>query len=336
MAAEGEGESADYIGIPRQFISPDAVTGVHLYLYVGNRYVLYRSGHEPVDAESLEKLKNREIETLYVSSAQADQLEAYVADHVREVVTAAKTPREQARYLRDATRAVLRLTLGRIQSVDDIERVRGVSDVLADTVAGNASLLSGVVRFAEGNEQLFVHSANVAAYAVVLAARRDEFTDEHLSAIGVGALIHDIGLASVDSGLLGRPDDQRTDVERHFLARHPRRGAVSLEQAGIDDPIILDIVRNHHGSGEGRLSLPAQIVQLADVFDSLTSQRRQNAPHGPFAALYEMRHRMSDRFSPELIREFVLTLGGMTEIAPDSPVAPLSRRRPPPGSADAA
>jgi HD-GYP domain-containing protein (c-di-GMP phosphodiesterase class II) len=334
MTPEVDGESPDYIGIPRQFISPDAVTGVHLYLYVGGRYVLYRSGHEPVDAESLEKLKHREIETLYVSSAQSDQLEVYVSKNVGNVVRAAKTPEEKARYLRDATRAALRQSLGRIESPGDLKRLQGVSDVLAETVAGNASVLSGVVRFAEGNEQLFTHSANVAAYAVVLAARRDEFTDQDLSAIGVGALVHDVGLATVEPALLAKTDEARTDMERHFLARHPRRGAVSLERAGIEDPLILDIVRNHHGPGENtRLTLPVQIVQLADVFDSLTSQRRQHTPHGPFAALYDMRHRMRDRFSPELIREFVLTLGGMTDISPDSPVAPLSRRRQPPANA---
>ncbi len=330
MTPDVDGESPDYIGIPRQFISPDAVTGVHLYLHVGGRYVLYRSGNESVDGESLEKLKHREIETLYVSSAQADQLEAYVAAHVGDAVRAARTPQEKARYLRDATRATLRQSLARIESPGDLDRLRGVSDVLSDTIANDSSILSGVVRFAEEHEQLFTHSSNVAAYAIVLAARRDEFTDKDLSAIGIGALIHDVGLAAVEPTLLTKPDDLRTDLERHFLARHPRRGATSLEQAGIDDPIVLDIVRNHHGSGEsGRLSLPVQIVQLADVFDSMTSQRRAHTPAGPFAALYNMRHRMDGRFSPELIREFVLTLGGMTDIAPDSPVAPLSRRRPP-------
>jgi HD-GYP domain-containing protein (c-di-GMP phosphodiesterase class II) len=336
MTLDVDGESPEYIGIPRQFISPDAVTGVHLYLNVGGRFVLYRSGHEPVDAESLEKLKHRDIETLYVSAAQAEQLDSYVANHIGDVVRAAKTPQEKARYLRDATRAVLRGTLGRIESPGDLKRVQGVSDTLAETISNNASLLSDVVRFAEGNEQLFVHSANVAAYAIVLAARRDEFTDKDLSAIGVGALVHDVGLATVEPALLTKPDEMRTDMERHFLARHPRRGAVSLEQAGIDNAIVVDIVRNHHGGGEGgRLTLPTQIVQLADVFDSLTSRPRHNTPQGPYAALYEMRHRMGERFSPELIREFVLTLGGITDVSPDSPVAPLSRRRQPP-AADAA
>ena len=96
----------------------------------------------------------------------------------------------------------------------------------------------------------------------------------------------------------------------------------------MDDPLVLDIVRHHHGVPAGeQLSMPAQIVQLADVFDSLTSQVKSGAPNGPFAALYDMRHRANGRFSPDLIREFVPTLGGMSDVVADSPVAPLSRRR---------
>lgn len=290
--------------------------------------MLYRSGHEPIDAEALAKLRSRSIDSLYVLAEQRNQLEEYVVKHLRSVIASATDSAQASRVIRDATRAVLRSTLGNIDTIDDFERLRGVSDVLTDKIANSQSLLSGVVRFAEGDERLLTHAANVAAYSVVLASRIPGLSSDELSSIGVGALVHDTGLSTVDPELLYKPDEERTDLERYFLGRHPGRGAAQLEQAGVDDPIVLDIVRHHHGVADGeQLSLPAQVVQLADVFDSLTSQSRQGAPNGPFAALYDMRHRGNGRFSPELIREFVLTLGSMTEVVADSPVAPLSRRR---------
>lgn len=290
--------------------------------------MLYRSGHEPIDAEALAKLRSRSIDSLYVLAEQRNQLEEYVVKHLRSVLASATDSAQASRVIRDATRAVLRSTLGNIDTIDDFERLRGVSDVLTDKIANSQSLLSGVVRFAEGDERLLTHAANVAAYSVVLASRIPGLSSDELSSIGVGALVHDTGLSTVDPELLYKPDEERTDLERYFLGRHPGRGAAQLEQAGVDDPIVLDIVRHHHGVADGeQLSLPAQVVQLADVFDSLTSQSRQGAPNGPFAALYDMRHRGNGRFSPELIREFVLTLGSMTEVVADSPVAPLSRRR---------
>jgi HD-GYP domain-containing protein (c-di-GMP phosphodiesterase class II) len=333
----GIADHGDYISIPREFIAPDMVTGVHLYLFVGGRFVLYRSGHEPVDADSLGKLKRRDVENLYVAAAQREQLEDYIAAHVEQVLSAAVTPEQQSVVLRDATTAVLRSMLHRLDDTRSFDRVRHVSDLVVDRVADNAALLPGIVRFGKGQERLFTHSANVAAYAVALAARHGKFSEDDLSSIGIGALVHDVALTRVDPGLLQRPASQRTDMERDYLARHPRRGGTMLEQAGIEDPVVLDIVRNHHGATGGeRPSLAAQIVQLADVFDALTNRSDARSQHGPFAALYEMRHRMDGRFSPELIRDFVLMLGTLGNVDLDSPIAPLSRRLATPGQQQSA
>jgi HD-GYP domain-containing protein (c-di-GMP phosphodiesterase class II) len=326
---EDEAESAEYLSIPREFISPDSVTGAHLYVFIGGRYVLYRSGNQSVDSESLAKLKRHNIDSLYVLAEQRAELERYVVDHLRVVLESATESVQIARIIRDATRAVLRSTLGKIETPTDFDQLRSVSDVLNRKLVDNHALLSSVVRFAEGDERLLTHAANVAAYSVVLAAQMPDMSLDDISSIGVGAMIADCGLASIEPELLHKADGQRTDLERYFLGRHPGRGAASLEQAGVRDPIVLDIVRHHHGVADGEtLSVPAQIVQLADVFDTLTSgEAKQGGPNGPFAALYEMRHRTDGRFSADLIRRFVFTLTAMTDVVPDSPVAPLTRRR---------
>src|SRR5690606_16226807 len=139
-----------------------------------------------------------------------------------------------------------------------------------------------------------------------------------LSSIGLGAIVHDVALARADPELLDR-SERASEMERDLLARHPRRGAAMLEQAGIADPVVLDIVRHHHGAEDGgaagaALSSPAQIVMLADVFDSLTNGVDAAGRQGPFAALYEMRHRMEGRFPPELIRDFVIMLGAIARV----------------------
>src|SRR5690606_23943944 len=110
--------------------------------------------------------------------------------------------------------------------------------------------------------------------------------------------------------MLWRPESVLTDMERDYLARHPKRGAATLHRAGVTDPIVLDIVHNHHqdeGSAQ-RLSPHASIVRLADTFDTLTSLSSADDRQGPFAALYQMRHRM-EGFPPDLVRDFVLMLG---------------------------
>ena len=167
---------------------------------------------------------------LYVLTEQRHELENYVVKHLRSVIASANDSVQSSRVIRDATRAVLRTSLGAIDSAEDFDRLRTVSDVLTDKIANNQSLLSGVVCFAEGDERLLTHAANVAAYSVVLASRVPGLSADDVSSIGVGALVHDIGLASVDPELLFKPDEHRTDLERYFLGRHPGRGASQLEQ----------------------------------------------------------------------------------------------------------
>ncbi|MPZ98561.1 MAG: hypothetical protein GEU80_04330 [Dehalococcoidia bacterium] len=326
MATEGATTTSAYLAIPRELIAADTVTGVHLYLLVGDRHVLYRSGRQPVGAESLEKLRRRNVAVLYVDARQGDLLRSYMTRHLDVLLREAATPQQQSTVLREATRAVLQATLHRLDEAEAFEQVRLLSDVATRRIAADVALVPGVVRFAGDDGRLFTHATNVSAYAVALASRTDQFALEEVVSIGLGALVHDAGLAGVAPALLWRPEGTLTDMERDYLARHPKRGLATLQRAGVADPIVLDIVHNHH-QDEGpaqALSPHASIVRLADTFDTLTSLGADDR-QGPFAALYQMRHRM-EGFPPGLIRDFVLMLGTLTGVDVSSPIAPLSRR----------
>jgi HD-GYP domain-containing protein (c-di-GMP phosphodiesterase class II) len=325
MTADAHGRS--YIAIPRDLVAADTATGVDLHVRVGAHFLLYRSGREPVDVRSLAKLRRRAVETLYIEAEARPALDAYLARMLDRRLDEAPSIEAVGAILRDSVTTSLR---GAFQQLDDsnaIQRVRDASDAAVRRIAGDNQVVPHLVRFALGDERLYVHSMNTAAYAIALASRRDELDLDTLRSIGIGALAHDVGLASTDPTLLGRDESALTEGERAYLAKHPQRGHGMLVEADIEDPIVLDIAHDHHTLGAG-LPLHVQIVQLADTFDALTN-RPGRTDSGAYRALYTLRESMRGRYRPDLLRDFVLMLGSL-ELDDESAITPL---HPPPEAA---
>ena len=319
-----------YIGIPRDLIAADAVTGVDLYVLINGRYVLYRSGTKPVDEHALQKLRRRDVETVYVRTEQVEDFNQYVIEHLEVALERAPSAAARVKLLRRAVETVLQGSLSRLDDPETYQRTKQLSDVTVRSIADDSSVLAGLVRFGEGDERLLARSLNVAAYAIALAQRQPQFTREDLYSIGIGALIRDAGLARATESLTPE-DEELTDMERSYLDRHAHRAASMLKDAGVSDQIVFDIVSGHHDWPYNReIPLHTRIVQLADRFDAMTNVPGAEQATGPFAALAEMRRRASDQFSPDLIRDFVMLLSTATTSADHTgPATPLSRRRQP-------
>ena len=299
----------EYIAVPRDVIAADTATGADLYIYVGGRHLLYRSGREPVDGRSLAKLRRRSIQMLYIKAAARPALDAYLARMLERRLAAAPTLEAAGTILRDTVRASLRLAFQTIDDGDAVQRVREASDATVRLIVDDTQIVPHLVRFAVGDERLYVHSMNTAAYAIALAARRDDVSPEELKSIGIGALAHDIGLATADARLLSRDESALSESEHAYLVKHTERGLTVLQEAGVTDPVVLDIAAEHHSTGL-ELPLHVQIVQLADSFDTMTN-RPGRTDSGAYRALYKLRESVEGRYEPGLLREFVLMLGGL-------------------------
>lgn len=310
----------EYFAIPRDVIAADTATGADLYIHVGGRYLLYRSGREPVDGRSLAKLRRRSIQMLYIKSDARPALDAYLARMLERRLASAPTLEAAGTILRDTVRASLRLAFQSIDDGDAVQRVREASDATVRQIVDDTQIVPHLVRFAVGDERLYVHSLNTAAYAIALGAARDDVTAEELRSIGIGALAHDIGLATADVRLLSRDESVLSDSEHAYLLKHPERGVSVLQEAGVVDPLVLGIAARHHETGDD-LPLHLQIVQLADSFDTLTN-RPGRTDAGAYQALYTLRESIEGRYDPDLLRDFVLMLSTL-ELEENLTLTPL-------------
>ena len=124
------------------------------------------------------------------------------------------------------------------------------------------------------------HCQRVSDYAVRLG-RRVGMPDEQLDALRVAAVLHDIGKICIPAGILNKPGPL-TEKEQVLVRTHPAAGEEICSPLKSLRP-VLPIIRHHHermdGSGypDGlageEIPLAARVLQVADIYDALTSDR---------------------------------------------------------------
>lgn len=137
-------------------------------------------------------------------------------------------------------------------------------------------------------------------------------------ALVAGAISHDVGICQLQEKL-HRQTTPLTDNQWQRIQRHPNDSAELLRQAGVDDPIWLDVVAQHHerldGSGypaalNGNQIRPeSRILSIADIY---TAMIRPRAYRDAFVAKDALRNLFKDRgatVDPQLVELFVRSIG---------------------------
>ena len=137
---------------------------------------------------------------------------------------------------------------------------------------------------------------------------RDEMLD-----VGVGALLHDIGMIALSNDILNKPD-ALTDIEYHKVKQHPQNGYEILKEIGKFSDISLTIVRYHHERFDGNgypsmmkgnaIPRSAQIAGICDTYCAVTTDRVYRNGMPAEKALEIMRQDSSIMFNPEIYAQF--------------------------------
>ncbi len=116
-------------------------------------------------------------------------------------------------------------------------------------------------------------------------------------ALGVGALLHDIGYVRLPRNLY-RKSTPLTDQEQTLMQKHPQLGVTVLTQVDSIPDAVFRIITQHHefqdGSGfpnhvkHDALSPLAQLVGLADTYDDLVSAGHGRPPLLPHDAIRQL------------------------------------------------
>ncbi len=187
---------------------------------------------------------------------------------------------------------------------------------IADAILSAPELAIEVMGDRLGGEELYFHSLNVTMLSLMMA-RDLKLPAELVSALGVGALLHDIGRKEIPDRILLKTEPLST-AERNFYELHPQYG-VDIGRRMQLAPTALAIVGQHHelfdGTGypaklKGEAINPlARIVAIANYYDELCNPVVLADALTPHEALSQMFARMRGKFDPNFLKVFIRCLG---------------------------
>ncbi len=176
-----------------------------------------------------------------------------------------------------------------------------------DTVKAFAAAIDCKDKYTEG------HSVRVGRYSEIIAAELDWSPDQIEGAATAGYL-HDVGKLTVERKIINAP--YRINAkESAELNKHPAVGFEILQPIHHPYTDVPLAAKYHHERLDGRgypdglydreIPYIAKIVNLADSFDAMTTDRPYKARRPAGEVIEDLRRNAGKQFAPELVTAFL-------------------------------
>ncbi|MEK8127450.1 HD-GYP domain-containing protein [Paenibacillus filicis] len=260
----------------------------------------------------IQRLQQFGVDYLYIADPATDdvQVEDVISDAtktraIQEIRTQFRTFMEKNSAPKVSKGHVLGRAFGNV--------IKMIIDDLSENKPGTLIMLSNMNVM---NNYLYQHSLNVCIYVTMLGMVNG-YTRDELTTIGMGALLHDIGLTKVSPDLLNKPG-KLTPQEYEEIKKHPELGFKILKDEPNMPLLSAHCAFQHHerenGSGYPRGILGKDIheyakwIAVADSYDAMTSHRayrKAMLPHQAMEVLFAGVGTLYDQKKVALFRDNV-------------------------------
>lgn len=227
--------------------------------------------------------------------------------------------RQRAKKLHAEANRIVQDMMGDIRMGKQItvERVEPLVGRVVESIFRQQNALLPLAQLKNHDDYTFQHCVSVCALMTSFARALD-LPREIIREIATGALLHDVGKATIPDTILNKPG-KLTDTEFEQIKTHVVQSKIILETTPGISPIALAIAAQHHerfdGSGyPNRLKGEAidrygQMGAIVDVYDAITSDRCYHKGMPPTEALRKMLEWSKFHFNPELVQVFIRSIG---------------------------
>jgi len=198
-----------------------------------------------------------------------------------------------------------------------LEGVSSTIDILISDYAKEADIVQQLLDVSTKDYSTILHSINVMAFSLAFASYAN-MGPSQTKALGIGALLHDVGKTKVNQDILVAPR-KLTDSEFDEMKSHTTIGYQILSSCNFSDKDIVLAALEHHekldGSGyplkKKKISEIAQILGIIDCYEALTNNDRPyRSAMVPFDALGLIKEDvLKGKFDKNTFQQFIYSLG---------------------------
>ena len=261
----------------------------------------------PVTSRYLRRLKEMGYSSVYIEEKGYEDIEVndVISDKTRmEAVSAIS---ETFESVRGSDSRSDKVTLDR-------GRVSGIADKIVDDLTGSGDQIMDLIDLKSFDNYTFMHSVNVSVLTVLCASHIGKFTSMELRDMAMGALLADIGKAHVPLEIVQKKG-RLTPDEFAYMKKHTKIGYEILLHKSNMKPLVASVALQHHeyhnGSGYpnalvgDKIHIWSRYTALADVYDSLTSDRAYKRRLPPLVGLEYLKLGSGTHFDPACLDDFI-------------------------------
>jgi putative nucleotidyltransferase with HDIG domain len=168
-----------------------------------------------------------------------------------------------------------------------------------------------------GGDDVYYHALNVTILAMMLAKELG-ISAEMAKEMGVGAMVHDIGLMKIPERVSKKDPGEYNSAERNLRAMHVGYGVEIAQQIGLTAGAVAIIDQHHEladGGGypkalkEAAMTPAARVVSLVNYYDNLCNPIDISKAMSPHDALSLMFAQRRSKFEARALALLIRSLG---------------------------
>lgn len=302
----------EYYLIPGEVFQPGDRIDSDIFFYHQRNYVLFKSHGQTWGIDDDQRLKSTNVNEVYAKFRSQREHHDFLHRKVRGVLSRPNCPTEKKAKVLYETAAPILQNVYSTPNSGDLMQSAGTYVKSCIQYLNDRGSLPELFKLSGDSLNEHTHALHVSAYAVALAKKVKIIDQTQVYALGLGALLHDIGKSRIDPAILDKPGELN-DEEWQLIRQHPEFGEQILYHRDIVPALSRRIVLEHHERVNGK-GYPkgiksqhhfSRIVAIADCFNTLTSPRAYAKAMTPFDALKFMVQTMKFEFDQELLTAFI-------------------------------
>lgn len=215
------------------------------------------------------------IKREYVSKlSQLGIQDVFVKDNASSLMEVTEMKEEVERGVSDKIKDLMAQTS--LSESSELKEIVDTVGCIISNILEDERIVEKVIDIKERSTDIYEHSINVCSFSILTAVRMG-LTLEEAHDIGIGALLHDVGLKYTTTDYSVQSSQNLSEQDTNEYSKHPIYGYSLVKEVDYVPEVSKQIILCHHETMDGKgfplkkhdISLECNIVNICDTFDEM-------------------------------------------------------------------